>query len=61
MAVTPSASGPVLPLMAKRLRQLARQVENIGVGGNPEKILARKSEVVAELEELAGMVSGRGI
>lgn len=53
-----SSAGPVLPLMAKRLRRLAKQVERIGVGGNPERVLTSKSEIVAELEKLANLVSG---
>lgn len=47
-----------LPLMANRLRRLAGKVEKIGRGSNPEKTADDKSEIVAELDQLADLLSG---
>ena len=57
-AISITVDLPTLPKTANRLRQLARKVEKIGAGSNPENALHAKQEIVAELEQLAGMLTG---
>ena len=59
-AAAPSQAGPVLPLLAKKLRKAAKDVRslNLNTHRNPEALLADKDEIAVELEQLADMVSG---
>lgn len=61
MVAISSPAMPTLPLMAKKLRKAAKDVRslNLNTFRNPEKLLADKDEIAAELEQLADMVSGR--
>lgn len=60
-AATPSQAGPVLPLLAKKLRKAAKDVRslNLSTFRDAEKRLADKDEIAVELEQLADMISGR--
>jgi hypothetical protein len=59
-AATPSPAGPVLPLLAKKLRKLAKDVLKLKISDfrNPEKLLADKDEIAASLEQIAAMCDG---
>ncbi|MDP3158671.1 MAG: hypothetical protein Q8N31_01530 [Reyranella sp.] len=55
---TPVAPVQALPLVANHLRKLARRVERIGAGRDPEQIVSDKLEISAVLEKLASLLDG---